>query len=162
MSSTTLEPHAPSPSFTTSSIDLTAILLILQAGIGLVSWIGTIVLSVFMGNPILFAAPIAIGTIGVGLPLILARGILRLRRKARTAVIVYETVIVLAFIARLFIGREYAIGLVPLLTSTVVPLTVLTIVLNRSCRQAFAKQKRVRKAKKQKSAPVLEPVAAAH
>lgn len=143
----------PTP-LNTSSIDVTAMLLLIQAGIGLISWIGTIVLGIFMGAPVLFAVPVAVGSIGVVLPLLFARGILRLRRKARTGVIVYQTVILLALIVRLIIGGEYAVGLLPLLTSGVLPLTILGIMLSRSCRRAFAKQRRPKHVKT-KNSPVV-------
>ena len=56
--------------------------------------------------------------------------------------IVYEAVILLAFVVRLVSGGEYAVGLAPLLSARALPLTILGIVLNRSCRRAFAKQRR--------------------
>lgn len=136
------------PSLTTASIDVVAMLLLLQAGISLVSLIGTIVFGFFFGNPLILAGPIAVGALGVLMPLLLTRGILRVRRKARTIVIVYQAVIMLAYVARLVIGQEYALGLIPLLTGIAVPMTILGIVLNRSCRRAFAKHpKKRRKAK---------------
>jgi hypothetical protein len=135
-------------SLNTASIDVAAMLLLLQAGISLVSLIGTIVFGFFFGNPLIFAGPIAVGALGILMPLLLMRGILRVRRKARTIVIVYQAVIMLAYAARLVIGQEFAIGLIPLLTGIALPMTILGIVLNRSCRRAFAKQpKKRRKAK---------------
>jgi O-antigen/teichoic acid export membrane protein len=126
------------------ALDVAAVLLVLQAGLGLVSAAGVLFLTIASGGAPLYAAALLVALVGPGLALLLARGMTRCRRWARNGVIAYEALILIGAGVRFFFDRDVALGLVVTLTSVVLPLAVCGLVLSPGARRAIAVRRRRR------------------
>jgi hypothetical protein len=138
-----MEPrNVPGERHDTGTLDLAATLLVMQAAFGLVSAVGLVVLSFFVGASPLTGLALLVA---VGVPLlaiIAARAITRQRRWARNVVIVYELVVLLGAVFRLIIDGSVALSLVVTMTSMLVPASVMVLVLSPSARRAVAGARR--------------------
>ncbi len=128
----------PATSLDPGPFDVAFVLLLLQTAFGLLAVVGTIVLGVALGALPLIGGPILLGLAGPTVTLLLATGVARFRGWARKATIAYEALLVLGLLIRLAIGRQYALGLVPLLTDVALPITILALLLSRSARRGLA------------------------
>jgi O-antigen/teichoic acid export membrane protein len=135
------------------ALDVAAVLLVLQAGLGLVSAAGVLFLTIASGGAPLYVAALLVALVGPGLALLLARGLTRCRRWARNGAIAYEALILIGAAVRFFFDREVALGLVVTLTSVVLPLAICGLVLSPGARRAVA----VRRRRRGKSAVVAVP-----
>jgi hypothetical protein len=127
-------PASPDPGL----FDVAFVLLLLQTAFGLLAVLGTVVFGIALGALPLLAGPVLLGLAGPTLTLVLAGGIARFRRWARNTTIAYEVFLLLGILLRLAIGRQYAFGLVPLLTGVALPLTILSLLLSRPARRGLA------------------------
>lgn len=121
------------------AVELVVVLLLLQAGFGLLSAIGMLVLALFTGGLLAYwwALPLAVGS-----PVLLlwcARGLRRRRRRARTWVLWYEGLVVLNAAVRLVFDREVALGLVVSVATIGVPLVVCGVLLSPAVRPVYAR-----------------------
>jgi hypothetical protein len=129
-----ITPTSPDP----GPFDVAFVLLLLQTAFGLLAVVGTIVLGIALGALPLIGGSILLGLAGPTVTLVLAVGIARFRRWARTATVVFEALLILGLLVRLAIGRQYALGLVPLLTGVLLPIAILTLLLSRPARRGLA------------------------
>ncbi|MGH2531494.1 MAG: hypothetical protein ACRDJW_04215 [Thermomicrobiales bacterium] len=127
---------------TSEALDLAAVLLVVQAGLGLVAAAGVIFLTVLAAGAPLFVLASLAALAGPLLALMLARGLTRCRRWARNGAIVYEALILISAGVRLYFDREVALGLMVTLSSIVLPLAVCTLILNRAARRAITANRR--------------------
>jgi hypothetical protein len=142
------------------SLEIAFVLLLLQTAFGAVSTLGTVVIGAAFGALPALGGPILLGLAGPALTILLGVGVGRFRPWARNAAVVYETLLLLGFFARLLIGGSVAFGLVPLLVEFVVPAAALGLLLNRSARGALAAARRPSPLSRLDRRPVtLEPAA---
>ncbi len=129
----------------TGTLDLAAVLLVMQAAFGLVSAVGLMVIAFAIGaSP--FTGMALVVAVGVPmLAIVTARGITRRRRWARNVAVVYELIVLLGAIFRLIIDGSVALSLVVTLTSMVIPASVVLLVLSPSARRAVAAARRRKK-----------------
>jgi len=127
---------------TTGTLDTAAALLVVQAGFGLVSTAGLVVLLVMAGGAPIYLAATAVALLGPILAVTLAVGLTRARRWARRGAVAYEAIVLLHHAVRLFFDREVALGLVVTLSSVVLPLAIGALVLGREARRATAPRRR--------------------
>lgn len=128
-----LVPASPDP----GPFDVAFVLLLLQTACGLLAITGTIVFGAALGALPVLGGTILLGLAGPLVTLLLAIGVARFRRWARTAAVVYEALLVLGLLLRLLIGRQYALGLVPLLTGAGLPIAILSLLLSRPARRGI-------------------------
>ena len=136
----------PTESPDTGTLDLAAVLLVMQAGFGLVSAVGLVVLTFFVGASPLVGPALLVAIGGPLMAILCARGLSRLRRWARNGALVYEALILLGAAFRFVIDRGVALSLVVTLTSVVIPLAVSVLVLSPSARRANAAARRRKRA----------------
>jgi hypothetical protein len=155
-----MEPRPFAPGSTDPGpFDVGFVLLLLQTAFGLLAVVGTIVLGVALGAMPLLGGPILLGVAGPTVTLVLAIGVARFRRWARNATVVYEALLFLGLLLRLAIGRQYAFGLVPLLTGGVLPIAVLALLLDRSARRGLAASRQPSPLPRLEPRTTLEPAA---
>ncbi len=126
----------------TGPFDLVFVLLMLQAAMGLVALMGTMVFAIAIGAPLMLAGGLVLGLLGPVLAIWLAIGISRLRRWARNGTVLFEALIVIGFVVRVLIGRELAFGLMPFASGVVIPLSVIGILVSRSGRRAISARRK--------------------
>lgn len=117
--------------------DIAFVLLVLQGGIGLVSALGLLVFLHFLGGGVIALLP------AFGVPLVLfglAAGVSGYHRWARVAAIVFEGLVLLGAVWRLFIGGELAINIVMLLSTVAIPFAVSALLLTRGAREASGRR----------------------
>lgn len=123
-------------------LEVAAVLLVVQAGIGLLSTLVQMIMAVIG----IAQSPISL-LISLGIPaltLASARALLRRRRWARRFALGLESVLILGAGARFVIGRELAFGLMPLVSLVILPLAVGVVLMRPETRRAMAAAKRPR------------------
>ena len=141
------------------TLDVAAVLLVLQAGFGLVAAVGLGLLTVIAGGAPLYLVALAVGLAGPLLALTLAAKLVRRRRWARRVTVVYEAFILLNAGVRFFFDREVALGLMVTLTSVVLPVLIWTLVVTPSARRATGTGRRRKRNAGALILPLDEPVA---
>jgi hypothetical protein len=134
-----MERNAPTTS-SASVIDLVRVLVLIQGGIALVSTIEVLFWASFvdptgtLGLSVLLTGGVAVAT------LVLAAGLGRRFRPARRMVMGLEAIILLFALVDLGLAvfmADRLLGLVPLLTRVVLPITVIVLLHRRPVRAAF-------------------------
>lgn len=125
-------------------LDVAAVLLVLQAGLGLVSAAGVVFLAVLSGGAPLYLLASLVSLVVPVLAIVLARGLTRGRRWARNGSVAYEVLVLLNAAVRFVFLHEVAFGLLGSITGLVLPLVVCVLVLSPNARRAVVHTRRAR------------------
>jgi hypothetical protein len=141
-----------------SGIDIAFVLLLMQGAFALVSALGVLAFVVLSGAVAVLGGSLILTAGTAVLALVLASGVARLKRWARTGVLLFEWLTMagggINFIVQ-FLQLQTLPGLVPLLTSLAIPMAVVALLMQPAVRAAFVRPPRQKKARTQRAATLV-------
>ena len=150
MQSRTVTPPQPGsgPPPNTGTCDIACVLLVLQAGIALVTLLGMVAVAVALGSLAAVGGLVLLALAKVVLQLVLAAGLARLWGWARRMGIAFEIAALAGGMLNLAVGVvpqiDGGMGFLALLTNLALPVTVLILLLSPSARRAVHRRPAVR------------------